>query len=265
MERGYCLLVQAKVVNNFMTVTKSKRRCALGIMAKAPSAGSVKTRLTPPLTSEEASALSACFLRDTANNVSDIAADGVIVFTPADKEHAFATVVPQSFQLLGQRGESLGDRLLHATTDLLSAGYESICLINSDSPTLPPAILLSAIEALAPEGDRLVLGPAEDGGYYLIGLKHPHQILFDGIAWSTSTVLAQTVERAQQISLPVVMLPQWYDVDDASTLDRLCRELFSHGDSSENGDRRYPAPFTRKYLADFFKQDNGRRLWQGSE
>jgi uncharacterized protein len=234
-------------------------------MAKAPSAGSVKTRLTPPLTSEEASVLSACFLRDTANNVSNQSADGVIVFTPAEKRKLFDCVVPKSFQLLAQRGESLGDRLLNATTDLLSTGYDSICLINSDSPTLPPAILLSAIEALAPEGDRLVLGPAEDGGYYLIGLKNPHQLLFDRIAWSTSEVLAHTVERAKQISLPVVILPTWYDVDDAVTLDRLCREFFSSNRFSENGYHPYAAPFTRDYLGNLLKRDHRRRLLHGAE
>lgn len=254
-----------RVADNFLTATNSLHRCAFGIMAKAPLAGSVKTRLTPPLTSEEASVLSACFLRDTARNVSDQEADGLIVFTPAEERASFDGLAPQSFQLLAQRGGSLGDRLLNATTDLLSAGYESICLINSDSPTLPPAILLSAMEALAPEGDRLVLGPAEDGGYYLIGLKNPHQILFDRIAWSTSEVLAHTIERARQISLPVVMLPKWYDVDDAMTLDRLCSDFFSRGSLSANGYRQYPAPFTRKYLADLLKLDNGRRLSQGFE
>jgi len=240
-------------------------RCALGIMAKAPSAGSVKTRLTPPLTSQEAAVLSACFLRDTANNVTDQSADGVIVFTPPEKRKSFDGIVPKSFQLLAQRGESLGDRLLNATTDLLAAGYDSICLINSDSPTLPPAILLSAIEALAPQGDRLVLGPAEDGGYYLIGLKNPHQLLFDRIAWSTSEVLAHTVERAKQISLPMVMLPKWYDVDDTATLDRLCRELFSSDGFSENGYHPYAAPFTREFLENLLKLDHGRRLLQGAE
>jgi rSAM/selenodomain-associated transferase 1 len=254
-----------RVADNFITATKSMHRCALGIMAKAPSAGSVKTRLTPPLTSEEASVLSACFLRDTAINVSDQAADGVIVFTPAEERESFDWVVPKSFQLLAQRGGSLGDRLLNATTDLLSAGYDSICLINSDSPTLPPAILLSAIEALEPEGDRLVLGPAEDGGYYLIGLKNPHQILFDRIAWSTSAVLAHTVERARLISLPVVILPKWYDVDDAVTLDRLCCELFSSNSFSETRYHPYAAPFTREYLGNLLRRDHGRRLSHGSK
>ena len=247
-----------------MTAARTMNSCALGIMAKAPSAGSVKTRLTPPLTTEEASVLSSCFLRDTANNVSDQSADGVIVFTPAEKRKSFDCVVPQSFRFLAQRGESLGDRLLNATTDLLSVGYDSICLINSDSPTLPPAILLSAIEAMAPEGDRLILGPAEDGGYYLIGLKTPHQILFDRIAWSTSEVLAHTVERAKQISLPVVMLPKWYDVDDAVTLERLCREFSSSGCFDKNGYHPYRAPFTREYLGKLLKRDHGRRLLHGS-
>jgi uncharacterized protein len=254
-----------KLPDNFMTATKSMHRCALGIMAKAPSAGSVKTRLTPPLTPEEASVLSACFLRDTASNVSHQAADGVIVFTPAEERKSFDGIVPKSFQLLAQRGGSLGDRLLNATTDLLSVGYDSICLINSDSPTLPPAILLSAIEALEPEGDRLVLGPAEDGGYYLIGLKNPHQILFDRIAWSTSEVLAHTLERARRISLPVVVLPKWYDVDDAVTLARLCREFSSSNGFSEEGYHPYAAPFTRKYLGNLLKRDDGRLLSHGAE
>jgi len=254
-----------KVADNFMTAIKSTHRCAVGIMAKAPSTGSVKTRLTPPLTAEEASALSACFLRDTANNVCQQPADGVIVFTPAERRKSFDGIAPKSFQLLAQRGESLGDRLLNATSDLVASGYDSISLINSDSPTLPPAILLSAIEALEPEGDRLVLGPAEDGGYYLIGLKKPHQILFDSIAWSTSEVLAHTVERAEQISLPVVMLPKWYDVDDAATLERLRRELFSYNHFSENGYHPYAAPFTRKYLGDLLERDSGRRRLHASE
>jgi rSAM/selenodomain-associated transferase 1 len=242
--------------------------CALGIMAKAPLAGSVKTRLTPPLTYKEASLLSACFLRDTANNIQSLGAaqraNGVIVYTPATASNVFNGLVPAGFQLLAQRGQSLGDRLLNATRDLLAYGHNSACLINSDSPTLPPAILASAIEALEPAGDRLVLGPAEDGGYYLIGLKSAHQILFDRIAWSTSEVLAHTIERARQISLEVVMLPRWYDVDDAATLDRLCTELFL-SDRSRNGHSIYAAPFTRDYLAHLLERDQSKRIWPSYE
>lgn len=257
--------LKMKAIENLPTLTLANCRCALGIMAKSPSAGNVKTRLTPPLSPREASLLSACFLRDTASNIDSLEADGVIVYTPAEAAKAFAEIVPSGFQLLAQRGESLGDRLLNATGDLLDSGYASVCLINSDSPTLPRRILISAIEALKAAGDRLVLGPAEDGGYYLIGLKSPHQILFDRIAWSTSEVLAHTIERARKISLPIVMLPKWYDVDDAATLDRLCAELFSANGFSEPSYAPYGAPFTREYLATLLKESNGQLIWHGSE
>src|SRR5437899_2128064 len=170
------------------------RRCALAVMAKAPSIGLVKTRLAPPLTQEEAALLSACFLRDTANNISEIgnrlATEGVIVYAPANAEAAFDGLLPEDFGLLAQRGESLGDRLCNATEDLLNNGYDSVCLINSDSPTLPQSAYETAVESLSRAGDRVVLGAADDGGYYLIGLKKVHPNLFDRISWSTADVLA---------------------------------------------------------------------------
>jgi uncharacterized protein len=246
----------------------AKHSCAFGIMAKAPLAGAVKTRLTPPLTPDEASLLSNCFLRDTANNIqgvgADRRADSVIVYTPANERRVFVDLAPKGFQLLAQRGKSLGERLLNATSDLLASGYSSACLINSDSPTLPPAILAAAVDALEPDGDRLVLGPAEDGGYYLIGLKGAHQILFDHIAWSTSNVLAHTIDRARQISLEVVMLPSWYDVDDTSTLNRLCIELFLPNGSGSDGHTIYTASFTREFLGNLLETDRENRIWNDS-
>ena len=235
-------------------------RCALGLMAKAPLAGEVKTRLVPPLTAREAAALNVCFLRDMAANiesVSDIeAASGLVVYTPTGSEFAFADVLPEGFELLAQRGESLGERLGNATDDLLRKGYTSVCLINSDSPTLPKSILIRAIESLATDDDRVVLGAAEDGGYYLIGLKHAHRNLFNRIAWSTSEVLASTRERAAEIHLPVELLPPWYDVDDAETLNRLCEELFCK--PSSNG--AYPAPHTRAFIESIIQTEGPQRV-----
>src|SRR6266576_3537062 len=205
-----------------------KPRCALALMAKVPFAGEVKTRLTPPLTPEEAAKLSMCFLRDMTMNLCDLNGDGresVVLYTPADAQKLLRSLVPNGFRLLAQRGETLGERLVNAATDLLSNGFESVCLINSDSPTLPGEVLRTAASLLAQDGDRVVLGPSEDGGYYLIGLKHPHQELFERIAWSTAEVLAHTIERAADINLPVELLPTWYDVDDAGTLRLLCDEL----------------------------------------
>jgi rSAM/selenodomain-associated transferase 1 len=234
--------------------------CALGLMAKAPLEGEVKTRLVPPLTAREAAALNVCFLRDMATNIDSIseteAAAGLVVYTPAGAESAFAGVLPERFSLLAQRGAHLGERLCNATDDLLRQGYGGVCLINSDSPTLPRSILVRALNLLATDGDRVVLGAAEDGGYYLIGLKHAHRNLFNEIAWSTSDVLARTRQRAAEIDLPVELLPPWYDVDDAVTLGRLCEELLFT--SPLNG--AYPAPHTRAFLEAIVAREGRQRI-----
>jgi glycosyltransferase A (GT-A) superfamily protein (DUF2064 family) len=130
-------------------------------------------------------------------------------------------------------------------------GYGSACLVNSDSPTLPTSLLIDTARLLARSGDRIVLGPAEDGGYYLIGLKQAHARLFDDIAWSTPVVFAQTVERAREIGLEPLVLPMWYDVDDVESLRRLNAELLSQDD---NGDRGavYRAPHTAAFLHGLF-------------
>ncbi|HJR08216.1 MAG TPA: TIGR04282 family arsenosugar biosynthesis glycosyltransferase [Pyrinomonadaceae bacterium] len=242
--------------------------CALAVMTKAPRAGASKTRLVPPLTDEEAARLSAAFLRDTAQNIADVCAENsddtrafeaVAVYTPAGAEAEFDKLLPQSFALLAQRGDSFGERLFQAASDLFTLGYESCCLIDSDSPTLPRALLAAAVAELSRAGDRVVLGAADDGGYYLIGLKRAHPQLFEGIAWSTEEVLAQTVERAREINLDVALLPAWYDVDDATTLRRLCAELFDapHGGDAPCAPKLapYSAPHTRAELARLLEDD----------
>jgi hypothetical protein len=235
-------------------------------MAKVPFAGPVKTRLTPPLSPEEAATLSTCFLRDMTTNMSGMNSDGtegVVLYTPADAEAFLHGLLPDGFKLVAQRGETLGERLINAATDLLSNGFASVCLINSDSPTLPGEILKTAASLLAQDGDRVVLGPSQDGGYYLIGLKNPHHELFDRITWSTAEVLAHTIERAAEINLPVELLPTWYDVDDAATLHLLCDELSLLTDGHDGWAQfrgGSEAPHTRKYLADLFAKDGYQRL-----
>ena len=200
-------------------------KCALGLMVKVPIAGAVKTRLTPPLTSEEAGKLSTCFLRDMTTNLSGLSGDEaeiVMLYTPAGAGDRLQDLLPGNCRLVAQRGKTLGDRLVNAAAELLNDKFDSVCLINSDSPTLPNEILSTATSSLAQDGDRVVLGPSQDGGYYLIGLKHPHHELFERIAWSTADVLAHTIERAADINLPVELLPTWYDIDDAAMLRLLC-------------------------------------------
>jgi glycosyltransferase A (GT-A) superfamily protein (DUF2064 family) len=174
-------------------------------------------------------------------------------------ESAFDGLLPDSFRLLLQRGRDLGERLFHAASDLLYASYESVSLINSDSPTLPQTILAEAISCLKEAGDRIVLGGSDDGGYYLIGLKRAHRRLFEDVDWSTSAVFSQTIERAAEVGLEVVSLPLWYDVDDAFSLRRLTIELL--GDqSARDGQRGSDAPFTRDFLRGLMARGLAERL-----
>lgn len=260
METAYTVL-------NPKVASTARGLCALAVMIKAPRAGAVKTRLVPPLDHDEAAALSGCFLRDTASNIADVAsigaAEGVAAYTPVGAESAFNGLLHAGFNLVAQRGESFGERLFHAAEDLLALGYQSLCLIDSDSPTLPSPFLVDAVRWLAQPGDRVVLGPSDDGGYYLIGLKHAHARLFEDIAWSTDQVLRQTIERACELGLEITLLPAWYDVDDGATLGRLCDELFLPGLKKvrRDGLTGYEASHTRGYLARLIKAEGRGRIW----
>ncbi len=278
MDSPYTLLDPFAPADPAMTPT-----CALGVMIKAPRAGAVKTRLVPPLTHAEAAALNVCFLRDTTANIRDAAdelactvggearAAGVAVYTPIGAESAFDGLLPHGFTLLAQRGEAFGERLFHAVEDFLQIGFAACCLIDSDSPTLPRACLTRAAQELAKPGDhRVVLGAADDGGYYLIGLKGAHRRLFEDIEWSTARVLAQTIERAAEINLDVALLPAWYDVDDAPTLARLCDELLAPAPNATDYvasilTRAYHAPHSRAFLADIIAREGRARLWPGPD
>jgi uncharacterized protein len=227
-------------------------RCVLAVMAKAPIAGQVKTRLSPPLNREQAAGLNACFLRDTVASLSDAStatgARWVISYMPAGGEAAFRGILPPGALLLPQRGNKFGERLLRTSEDLFACGFSSVCLIDSDSPTVPTSAFIRAAEELAAPGDRVVLGPSDDGGYYLLGVNQQHRLLFENISWSTAEVAQQTRERARQLGLPVVSLPTWFDVDEEPSLNRLRREFFSPGLGVSPKPDAYPAPFTRAYL-----------------
>jgi len=224
-------------------------QCAMAIMAKAPRAGKVKTRLSPPLTLTESAALNICFLRDTAENLASLhGAAGMVCYTPVGDEAAFDGLLPSGFALIGQRGDAFGERLLAAAEDILACGYGAVCLIDSDSPTVPAAAFQAAIAELAREGDRVVLGPSHDGGYYLIGLKRVHAEVFERITWSTASVLEETLERAGEAGIEVVLLPLWYDVDDAATLAVLEGELLEGKAPEFATVPGYAAPHTRGFL-----------------
>ena len=226
--------------------------CALAVMSKAPRPGKVKTRLSPPLTPEEAAALNICFLRDTTLNIAAVAAEGgaegLVCYTPVGDEVAFNGLLPADFALIAQRGDGFGERLHLAATDILACGYGAVCLIDSDSPTLPTVALRAAVEALGRPGDRVVLGGSDDGGYYLIGLKRAHAAPFERITWSTASVYAETVERVREAGVELVELPIWYDVDDAATLRVLEAELLHGTRPAFAAAEGYNAQSTRGFL-----------------
>lgn len=226
---------------------------AAAVFCKTPAAGLSKTRLSPPLRADECAALSACFIRDVAATVGALAHDGDVtgyaVYTPAGSEQKLRTLLPRGFRLLLQGEGDLGDRLTKATADLLAAGHAGAILINSDSPTLPMSILRAAADAVRRE-DAVVLGPALDGGYTLIGLSRVHRRIFADIPWSTPQVYQRTVERAREMRLPVVSLPYWYDIDDGDSLRLLEAELAGERPAfAEAGVVGAEAPETRKFFA----------------
>src|SRR5882724_9613631 len=234
-------------------------RCALAIMTKAPRAGAVKTRLQPPLTPSEAAELNTCFLRDIAAVISAAGerSQGVGVFTPARSEKEYEGILPSHFDLIPQRGNGFGERLTNAADDLLHVGFESCCLINSDSPTATAEAFREAVAQLRGADDRIVLGPSDDGGYYLIGMRKLYRRLFQEIDWSTERVFDQTLERAREIGLNVHLLPKFYDVDDPATLRRLCNELLM---KNSRGDI---APATREFLTDLIGRKGREPIWPG--
>jgi rSAM/selenodomain-associated transferase 1 len=198
---------------------------ALVVVAKRPMPGETKTRLCPPLEPDQASELYRSFLLDTLDLMAGLdGAKRMIAYTPRGAEGYFRQIAPHGFALITQEGENLGQRLSNVVDVCLNMGYAQVVVMNSDGPTLPAAHLQQAFELLDCPKVDVVLGPSDDGGYYLIGLKRSCPALFQ-VAMSTPTVLRETLWRADELGLQAKCLPGWYDVDTPSDLQRLVREL----------------------------------------
>jgi len=229
--------------------------CAIAVMAKAPRPGQVKTRLQSVLEPSEAAAISTAFLRDVTANIQAAAADapihGFVAYAPLGQEARFDGILAPGMGLVladGSDGvapgvEGFGCSLLHATRALLARGYGAVCVLNADSPTLPTALLAHAARRLLAPGARAVLGPADDGGYWLLGLQTPEPTVYAGIAWSTDTVAATTAQRVLEAGLPLERLDTWFDVDDRPGLERLVRDLAAPPPGT------FAAPATRACVA----------------
>ena len=203
--------------------------CGIAVMAKASYPGKVKTRLCPPLTFEEAAAFNTAFLKDVAGNLIAASAEasiaGSMAYGPPGGEGFFRAHMPASIVLHEVWQPGLGACLQEALRLQFASGHEAACVLNSDSPTLPVGVLAQMANVLGEPGDRAVLGPSSDGGYYLLAVKAMHPRLFEDIAWSTDIVASQTLDRAAAIGLPVHVLPEWYDVDDGEGIHLLMGEL----------------------------------------
>jgi rSAM/selenodomain-associated transferase 1 len=202
-------------------------RRALIVVGKAPLAGSTKTRLVPPLSAQAAADLYRGFLLDTLEMAASLAWERTSLVHPRGDGAQLAQLVGNSpVELFEQRGEGLASALASAFEHHVAAGCELAILIGSDNPTLSPAPVQEASDALG-RGIDVTLGPTLDGGYYLIGMRQLHVGLFEGIEWSTPRVFAQTLSRARALGLKVHQVAEWYDVDEPEDLERLLTDLSS--------------------------------------
>lgn len=215
---------------------------AVLIMAKQPIAGSSKTRLLPALTPGDAAELSRCFISDAVSSMRTLSALGrsqhepspgdpavlvSIAGAPVESAGYFAELAP-GVGFVAQEGSTLGERLDHVMSSALAAGATMVIAINSDSPTLPSSLVADAFERLADDAVDVVLGPAEDGGYYLIGWKTPHPRLVKDVEMSTPQVLHDTLAIAEADGLTVALTEPWFDVDLPEDLHRI-RAVLDNG------------------------------------
>lgn len=192
---------------------------ALAVMAKAPVAGQVKTRLLPVVTAEEAAELSRALLADQLNHLQELdAADFYLAFAPNDARSLMENLAPPCFCLFPQQGADLGARMEAAFRKLFDIGHKNIVLIGGDLPPVPLRYFAEAYAFLATSNQRVVLGPSRDGGYYLVGCNQPTPQIFQGMRWSHSAVLAQTQDKLSSLKIDYHLLPTWFDIDTPADL-----------------------------------------------
>jgi hypothetical protein len=207
---------------------------ALAVMAKAPIPGTVKTRLVPPFTAEQAAELSGALLADLLDHVQGLGgAERYLFFTPDHAASLMGGLAGAKFQLLPQRGAELGARMQAVFADLWARGHRKIVLIGGDLPVLPLTCLEQAFAWLDTSAPRVVLGPSRDGGFYLVGMNRLCADIFAGMTWSHSQVLGDTLEKIKSQNAEALQLPLWFDVDTPADLVRL-RQLIVSGENMKN-------------------------------
>jgi hypothetical protein len=218
--------------------------CAIAVMAKQPEPGKVKTRLCPPLTPGQAADLYEVFFLDTVSLISGIEhTDVFIAYDPETAQDFFSLILSPTVKCIPQGAGDLGNRLSGVSSIMFSHGYKKVIMLASDTPHLPQDYIRMAFRQL--DDTDVILGPCDDGGYYLIGLRFPAPVVFEGIPWSTSRVLDLTIERAREAGMTCELVPSCYDIDTWQDVERLMHDIQvqAHSDTSR-------CPHTKKVLTD---------------
>ena len=201
------------------------------IFLKYPAAGTVKTRLAAALGEHAAAALYRLCAELTLERLRPLLEEATLYLDPPDALDRASAWLGPAWMVRPQRGRTLGERLIHATGEAFAAGARRVVVIGTDSPWLRPAQIDAAFGAL--DEAQLVVGPTDDGGYYAIGLSQPAPALFEQVAWSSSRVFAQTLERASALGLCVRVLDRGYDLDYAGDVERFLEEERRHAPVSQ--------------------------------
>lgn len=190
------------------------------IMMKYPELGKVKSRLAKSIGEEAATNLYRAFIQDTLSTVQSLDIPHHIAMYPLESQEKFSKWLGSSFEFFPQQGANLGERLQNGFTKMFEKGYHQVIALASDCPDLPIEILQSAVSQL--QSDKVVIGPAPDGGYYLIGFSSDLFIpdAFVDVAWSTESVFQETMSRIESITDQIHVLPEWQDIDTKSQLQK---------------------------------------------
>lgn len=208
----------------------STNNATLGMFVRHPVAGFVKTRLAADLGEQRACAIYAAFLLDLVARFKNTGTQRFLSFTPddCDSRRYFKRLAGNDFELWPQPAGDLGTRMQRFFDEHLCAAGDRVVVIGSDSPTLPQEYLDRAFDELARASRaqaECVVGPAADGGYYLIGMTGRVWPVFSGVPWSKSCVLDQTVARLVESGARLALLPVWYDVDTPGDLQMLAGHI----------------------------------------
>jgi glycosyltransferase A (GT-A) superfamily protein (DUF2064 family) len=236
-------------------MTDVSNKSALGIFFRIPAPGKVKKRLAAEIGENEACKAYEYMLHETIESVSRLrgidlygfyegektslspsSSSGNLPSPPLEKggkegfERGGYFELIEKLPLYSQKGVELGERMCNAIKWLFHRGYEKVSLVGADSPDLPISYVTEAFEKL--DAYDIVIGPAEDGGYYLIGMNKHHEVIFEGIQWGHESVLKDTILRIESACMTYFLLPEWYDIDDLNGFNRWRLKNLAHSDNS---------------------------------